>query len=514
MNPASTHTISKWIYGINFYNGAANPPVTLDRAGGNRWTAYNWENNYSNAGNDFGPYHNDTFLSASTIPAEAVRTFITSDRSVGLASLITVQLQGLVSADANGNVSVVNPPDMTRFKTVVDKKSTVSSVAFTQNPPTSDANVYMDEFLWAIDQKFSGQGIFSSGAAMPTFVSLDNEPELWKSTHLEIQGSMPVTSDAYINKTKVLAKALKDQFPGVIIFGPAHYGFGGIYSWQNELSATPSGTNWFTDKYLQAMSTESAIYGKPLVDVYDFHWYPEVYDGAGERIVNMSETTLNDQQIQQIVQAPRDFWDPTWHDPTNNNPWIYQSLGSTPIKLIPRLQAKINTEFPGMKGIAITEYEGGGWNHIAGTLAQADMLGIFGVQNIFAASLWPPNGTYDYAMAGFRAFRGFDGMTANFGDVSVQADSSDVSKVATYVSKDSGNANRVVIVAINRSTVAQVTAINGIALSGTAYLYQITAASALGQSPVRPMSIGTQAVSGSSMTVTLPALSVTTIDVR
>jgi len=30
--------------------------------------------------------------------------------------------------------------------------------------------------------------------------------------------------------------------------------------------------------------------------------------------------------------------------------------------------------------IAITEYENGGWNHIAGTIAQADNLGIFGSQ--------------------------------------------------------------------------------------------------------------------------------------
>jgi hypothetical protein len=42
----------------------------------------------------------------------------------------------------------------------------------------------------------------------------------------------------------------------------------------------------------------------------------------------------------------------------------------------------------------------------------------------------------------------------------------------------------------------------------------MTAASALGQNPVEPVSLGTLAVGGSSLTITLPALSVTTIDVR
>jgi hypothetical protein len=71
-----------------------------------------------------------------------------------------------------------------------------------------------------------------------------------------------------------------------------------------------------------------------------------------------------------------------------------------------------------------------------------------------------------------------------------------------------------VFVAINRSTSSQTVAINGATLSGSAHLYQMTAASASGQSTIVPVAAGTQAVSGTSMTVTLPALSVTTIDVQ
>jgi hypothetical protein len=510
VDPNTTEPISLWIYGINSYSGGANPPFTLDRAGGNRWTAYNWENNFSNAGSDFGPYSNDTFLDSSTTPGDAVSKFITADQNVGLASLMTVQLQGLVSADANGNV---NPPDPSRFKTVVDKKSTITADPFTTTPPTTDANVYMDEFLWTLDQKFTGKNIFDASSAQPTFVSLDNEPELWNSTHLEVQGPTMVTSDAYIAKTITLTEALKDQFPNLVIFGPVHYGFQGIYNWQGELSATPTGSNWFPDKYLTAMKAASTTYGKPLVDDYDFHWYPEVYDAGGTRIVSMSGTTLSDAEVQLIVQAPRDLWDPTFNDANNSNPWIYQELGSTPVRIISRIQSKIASEYPGMK-LSITEYEGGGWNHIAGTVAQADMLGIFGVQGLFAANLWPPSGTFDYAVAGFRAFRGFDGAGANFGDTSVSASSSDISKVAVYASTDSTKPGRAVFVAINRTTASHTVAISGLTVSGTASIYQITAASAAGQTPVHPVAAGTMPVSGTSFTVTLPALSVSTIDIE
>src|SRR6202041_4124994 len=173
IDPTKTKPISPYIYGINFYSGinGAPPQLTFDRAGGNRWTAYNWETNASNAGSDF-LYENDDYLSGSAVPAEAVRSFIAGDQSNGLASLITVQLQGLVAGDENGPVSVANPPDLTRFKQVVDQKSTVSSAPFTINPSSTNADVFMDEFVWALDQKFSGMGIFGANLTHPPFVSL------------------------------------------------------------------------------------------------------------------------------------------------------------------------------------------------------------------------------------------------------------------------------------------------------------------------------------------------------
>ena len=140
IDPTKTKPISPWIYGINFYSGitGAPPQLTFDRDGGNRWTAYNWETNASNAGSDY-LYENDDYLSSSTVPAEAVRSFIAGDQSNGLASLITVQLQGLVAGDESGPVSVTDPPDLTRFKQVVDKKSTC--LLYTSRPAVAENHV-------------------------------------------------------------------------------------------------------------------------------------------------------------------------------------------------------------------------------------------------------------------------------------------------------------------------------------------------------------------------------------
>jgi hypothetical protein len=521
VNPAQTQAISPYIFGIDGNTNASIPnvpAVTVFRMGGNRWTAYNWTTNASNAGSDF-EYESDNFLTSSTIPGFAVYPSINANIAAGQATLFTVPMQGLVSADESGPVPTTNAPDLVRFQTIVDQKSSVSSAPFTTTPPIvvvggeDTGNVYSDEFVWAMNQLSTSRQIFSGATATPAFVDLDNEPDLWNTTHLEIQGATEITPAAYIAKTLTMTEALKSQFPNMVIFGPSHYGFLGVYNFQSGVTGTtPTGENWFTDEYFQALSTASATFGKPLVDVYDFHWYPEDYDAGSTRVTSLTATTLSDADMQLIVQAPRNLWDPTFTDPGNSNPWVNSVLGGAPIEFLPRLQSKINAEFPSIK-LSISEYETGGFNNIAGTVAQADQLGVYASNGLFAAMMWPPSGTYDFELAGFRAYRNFDGAGSNFGNELVQTTSSNPGAVTVYVSTDTTTPGRVVMVAVNRANTTQVAAISGLSLSGTASLYQITAATAAGQSPVTPVSIGTMAVSGSSLTLTLPAYSVTTIDV-
>jgi len=521
VNPAVTKTISPYIYGIDGTSNASIPnvpDVTIFRMGGNRWTAYNWTTNASNAGSDY-LYESDNFLSSSTIPGFAVYPTINANIAAGQATLFTVPIQGLVSADESGPVPTTNAPDLARFQDVVYQKSTVSSAPFTTTPPVvvvggeDTGDVYDDEFVWAMNQLSTTKEIFSGNTATPVFVDLDNEPDLWNSTHLEVQGPTEITPAAYIAKTLSVTEALKTQFPEMIIFGPSHYGFLGVYNWQVGITdTTPTGENWFPDMYFQALATASATFGKPLVDAYDFHWYPEDYDAGGTRVTSMTAATLSDADMQLIVQAPRNLWDTTFTDPGNSNPWVNSVLGGAPIEFLPRLQAKINAEFPSIK-LSISEYETGGFNNIAGTVAEADQLGVYASNGVFAGMFWPPSGTFDYVLAGFRAYRNFDGAGSNFGDTSVSTISSNPGSVMAYVSTDSTTPGRVVIVVINRANTTQVAALSGLSLSGTANLYQMTATTAEGQSPVTPVSIGTMAVSGSSLTLTLPAYSVTTIDV-
>src|SRR5881394_2387935 len=101
----NVHAISRFIYGINQSFDGAYSNDTFTRLGGNRWTAYNWENNASNAGSDY-LYQNDGYLSSSNVPGAAISPTLTDATAHNAGTLVTVPMAGYVSADKNGGGDV------------------------------------------------------------------------------------------------------------------------------------------------------------------------------------------------------------------------------------------------------------------------------------------------------------------------------------------------------------------------------------------------------------------------
>jgi hypothetical protein len=48
---------------------------------------------------------------------------------------------------------------------------------------------------------------------------------------------------------------------------------------------------------------------------------------AARGLPAMTAATLSDADMQLIVQAPRNLWDPTFTDPGNSNPWVSSVAG-------------------------------------------------------------------------------------------------------------------------------------------------------------------------------------------
>ena len=472
LDTSTTAPISPYIYGVNWSIGSYTN-ATFYRTGGNRITAYNWTNNNSNAGADWY-FENDANYTPSTAAGAGMANAITPALNGNAGILVSVPINGYVSKDRNGgNADVRYVPGTSTFDPNWLANRFVPELpvkpggpaSFTLNPSPTSTVVYQDEFVnWV---KINYPAGFTANTQTPIWFALDNEPDLWASTHAEIRpvvpGSVtpskplgtptPVTYAEMIQKTTAYAVAIKAVAPNAKVFGPASYGWNGYTSLQN---APDSGANgdWLT-YYVNQMAAASQTAGARLVDVLDLHWYPEA-QGAGIRITTAdagySGSTLAALMAARI-QAPRSLWDPTYVE----NSWITSSLGNQAINLLPREQAKL-TAAAGTYGsayaasqIAISEYDYGGGDDISGGIAQADVLGIFGKQGVLSANVWPESST-TFIVGAFLMYRNYDGKGGAFGDISVSSLSSSAANASIYASQHSTDSARMTLVAINKTT--------------------------------------------------------------
>jgi hypothetical protein len=456
--------ISRYIYGINEYavGGTAFPNVPFRRVGGNRWTAYNWENNASNAGSDF-IFQNDDYLGGGNTPGGAVIAAIKNAASRSAGILLTVPTNGYVAADKKGDGDVRNTPNYlkVRFRQSKPRKGS----AFTLPPNTADAYVYQDEFVhWAKTNFPDGA---KAGTKTPIWFSLDNEPDLWAETHLEVHPAKATYAEM-VQKATDYAKAIKAVMPNSLVFGPANYGWYGMVRLQD---APDAAGRDFQSYYLAQMKKAHAAAGKRLLDALDFHWYPEA-TGGGVRITAQSTAAA---VVAARLQAPRSLFDPTYKE----NSWITNDWLNGPINLLPRIRSKIANNYPGTR-IAITEYNYGAGRHISGGIAQADVLGIFGREGVFAANWFPLREDAEtFVQGAFKMYRDFDGQNGSFGDKSIFAATSNIAKSSVYASLDSAHAGRIVLVAINKTSApinATIKLANAVPMK-SAGVYRLTAAS-------------------------------------
>ena len=415
-----------------------------------------------------------------------LKSFVDGAVAAGAAALVTVPIVDYVSADKTPAGDVRNSGSnylSTRFK----QNKAAKGSAFANPPNNADGFVYQDEMVNWLKVTYPNAKIH---------YLLDNEPDLWSSTHAEIHPS-PVTYDELKTRNVAYAAAIKAVAPTAMVWGPVSYGWAGYVNLQG---ASDANGRDFLDYYLDQMKLAEQNAGKRLVDGLDLHWYPEA-QGGSVRIVDPGATPA---LVTAREQAPRSLWDSTYSETS----WIVQSSTHGPINLIPRTKAKIAAHYPGTK-LAFTEWNYGGGATISGVIASADVLGIFGRDGVDMAMMWPM-GDESFTYSAFKIFRSYDGQGKAFGDTSVQATTTDVPGSSVYASIDSGNVARMVLVAINKATTDKIA---GIRIShSTSYMhanvYTVTAAG--GKNVVKGMPLA--AVATNAFRYTMPAQSVTLIE--
>jgi len=521
---ANRKPISPYIYGLNFAKPAFASEIALPvrRWGGNATSRYNWQTGNSNTAMDWY-YENFTVTNAYDWNAdENHNAWIAQNIATATDSLITIPMLGYVAKNNSScGFSVAKygaQQDADYWQPDCGNGVHTNATNVTGNNPLDTSLAVDQNFMksW-VQNLVSAYG--SAGSGGVRFYALDNEPELWSDTHRDVHPA-PETYAELMSKTLAYAPAIKSADPNAKLFGYVAFGWSGYwYSWNDLEVAAQNGYTYFPDYathgnlyqvewYLDQLRQYEQGHNLRLLDYLDLHYYPES---------GVALTTAGGSAMQALrLRSTRSLWDPTYRDES----WIGgddQAPDMRYVRLIPRMHDWVNTYYPGTK-LSITEYNFGGLESLNGALAQADVLGIFGREDLDFATLWNypnPGGDplgYDHfetlpGAYAFRIYRNYDGAGSKFGDTSLQALSADQSQLAIYAAQRTSD-SAVTLIIINKTgaTLTGNVALSGFTPDATAQVYRYSASNL--SSIVRQAD---QAVTSNGFSASFPANSITLV---
>jgi hypothetical protein len=518
---ANRHPISPLIYGVHF----ADTPTLLDlnatinRYGGNSAGRYNWNLNVDNRGAD---YFFESIPYGSAVHGELGDTFISTTKAGGGEPFLTMPMVGWVAktdiarntlcsfsvalygpqTGANGDcgngisqatlmkITTNNPNDASGPADHVFQQGWVNHVVTVWNPAASGGLRY-----WGFD----------------------NEPSLWHTVYWDVHNT-PSTMDEMSTKMANYGSMIKGADSGVQTLGPEEWGWDGyFYSGKDQQAISlgqcsfggancpdylAHGSQDYVPYLLTQMKQYETVNHQRILDWLSLHFYPQggeyafanaCYDAAGQPLRNRST---------------RGLWDPSYVNESYIGTQFPPGDPRNIVRLIPRMKEWVSTYYPGLK-VGLTEYNWGAECEIGGATAQADLLGIFGRENLDMAIRWAvPGVTYPCncpnltSYKAFKMYRNYDGLKSTFGDTSVSATVPDPDTLAAFAAQRSSD-GFLTIMAINKVAASTPTTIQLASFNGTtSEAWQLTSANVIGHLADIP-------VAGPSFSTTLPGQSIT-----
>lgn len=441
--------ISPQIYGVNEYgydknftairNAMLDAGIKLVRRGGNGDSRYNWLYDVRNKASDW--YFENHRLDGEGNYTSVDMLYRTTKQGGGDV-LLTIPVMGWLpkARDSTCSFSVKKYGPQKRFdpwyQDCGNGQSNITGNNI-QNDPTDAAALYgpdhQKQFVKSLVDRW---GNAANGGVR--FYCLDNEPLWWSYMHWDVHPNHS-TYNEILERHLAYAAVVKKADPTVAILGPVTSGWAEIFFtmtdlqggwstrpwkfWSNPVDRKRHGDVPFLQWYLENMAAYEAAYGTRLLDIVDLHMYTA--GKAGNDATDPASQAAR-------VAATRALWDPTyrcndttcdWCDPVNCPDGIP--------RVLVRAQEMINSAYPGL-GLALTEYNYGGRNDASGAVAQAECLGIFGKLRMKMATVFSGPKAQTTVYQAFKMFGNYDNKGGAFGNLGVDAVSSNYTAVSAY----------------------------------------------------------------------------------
>ena len=292
--------------------------IPINRWGGNRSSRFNWKANADSAGKDWFFKNGGT----KADPADNGWIKFARDRqAIGATGYITIPTLGWVARDHTSyaySVKKYGPQQATEPNhDDVGNGVRKDGRLIRDNDPTDNSILVDPAFMAegvALVARLAGRGV--------KYWVLDNEPMLWHETHRDVR-KQPLGYDELWDRTVKYAEAVRAADPDAKIAGFCSWGWTDLfYSAADEGVTTTRPTDFnahagvpLAEWFIRKCGEYKKANGKPLVDVFDFHWYPQAeIAGRGPYLGTGLDLKFN----QLRLRTTRDLWDPTYE----NESWI------------------------------------------------------------------------------------------------------------------------------------------------------------------------------------------------
>jgi Glycoside hydrolase family 44 len=472
---ANRHPISPFIYGGAYPQDAAHVTdsgTTLVRWGGDATSTYNWQLGTDNAANDY--YYEDYAAQGFNNGDDASSTqFIADVENAGSHPLMTMVMLPWVAQSPETSVtqggtdnyhwsfSVAqfgaqcstdywNSDAGDGLDTDCSTPVTTNAVTTAYYPLLDDSSqtctastcIYRNAWAEALATAF-GSGtcaIPDSTVSSCHFYDMDNEIEIWGSTHRDVHpaaAGYDELASVYLTE----AAKLKTWDPAAVRFGPVTCCWWFYWNGADNNDKAAHGGVDFVPWWLNQVYWQDEINGTRTLDVFDLHAYPDA-----------NTSGLSQTQLQALaVNIYRDYWDPTFVSPSSSIDQVWttniQPDKTIPFR-IPRMRAIVNMIYPGTP-MSFTEWSApfAGESDFSTALGDADAYGIFGRERLSFASRWqapvPTNPNYQ----ALKLFTNYDGSHHGFGTTSISAtNTGNPALLSSYAALDSSGKTLTVMV--------------------------------------------------------------------
>jgi hypothetical protein len=302
---AGRKPISPYIYGRNnSLSDNANDPlsaadwqflrdagVTLFReGGGNNSTKYNWRRKLSS----HPDWYNNVYAHDWDYAAKSLQQHIP-----GVCGLYSFQLLGKVAANRNHNFDDWNYNRSQWWEGVHNNWAGGGGPDRGEGNPDLYLMDWPPDSTVAILDHWFGSGGIGMNQTMFCYWNMDNEPGIWAGTHDDAMKEQ-IPAEAFMQIYFEVAKKARAKYPQIQLVGPVVTNEWQWYNWDgNKVNINGRSYPWL-EFFIKRIGEEQKASGIRLLDVLDFHFYP-------------SETRAAD-----LVQLHRVWFDITYDYPGAN----------------------------------------------------------------------------------------------------------------------------------------------------------------------------------------------------